>query len=177
VAGTVSAGKFSGDFRLDGGDDGPGFEDWYRREFSRLVSVLVRLGAGPDDAADIAAEAFSRALRRWDRVSQADSPTAWVYRVALNLLRRQARRAGLERRATLKKTASRTDPVTVPVWDAVARLPHRQRSAVVLHYLLDLPYRQVASVMGVKEGTVAATLSAARHALKTALRDPEDEGI
>jgi hypothetical protein len=47
MAGTVSAGTCTGDFRLDGGDDGPEFEDWYRREFSRLVSVLIRLGTGP----------------------------------------------------------------------------------------------------------------------------------
>ena len=57
------------------------FERWYRREFSRLVDVLRPLGTDPSYAEEVAAEAFSRALERWDRVGAMASPTGWTYQV------------------------------------------------------------------------------------------------
>ncbi len=55
------------------------------------------------------------------------------------------------------------------LWEAVRHLPHQQRVAVVLHYVADLSQRDVASVMGVAEGTVAATLHTARKRLADSL--------
>lgn len=73
------------------------FTPWYEVEYSRLVAVLERLGVEHHTARDIAAEAFSRALERWERVGRMQSPTGWTYQVAFNLLHRHARRAHLER--------------------------------------------------------------------------------
>jgi RNA polymerase sigma factor (sigma-70 family) len=158
---------------LSEAEEDDGFEEWYLSQFSRLVSVLIGLGADRQDAADIAAEAFSRALQRWDSVRQLESPSGWVYRVALNLFHRHGRRKALERRALLRSTPVAQDRDITHVWDAVSRLPRRQKTAIVLRYLVDLPYSEIASVMGIKEGTVAATLSAARRNLETALTDWE----
>ena len=165
----VSADTWCGGMSVHSDDDILEFEAWYRAEYESLVRVLFRLGAGRDDAVDLAAEAFSRALDRWSQVSVMQSPTGWLYRVALNLLRRTERRRGIERRLLTRQTVTTVTVEPIPVWDAVARLPRRQRTAIILHYLLDLPQREVASVMGIREGTVAATLAAARHALAAAL--------
>jgi RNA polymerase sigma-70 factor (ECF subfamily) len=173
VAEIVSADARSWSLSVQGSGKGVEFELWYQAEFGRLARVMIRLGVDREDAADLAGEAFSRALQRWSSVSEMESPTGWVYRVAFNVLHRLERRRALERRVLAKRSV----PVPrhdVPVWDAVAQLPLRQRTAVVLHYLLDLPIRQVASVMSVKEGTVAATLAAARRALQPVLDDRED---
>jgi RNA polymerase sigma factor (sigma-70 family) len=169
----VSAGESSKRHPESGVRGEPAFEQWYATEYPRLVGVLIRLGAAREDAEDVAVESFSRALQQWSTVRDCDSPTAWLYRVALNLVRRMGRRRFLERRALARK-GTNAAAEAVPVWDAVAALPHRQRTAVVLHYLLDLSYREVAAAMQVKEGTVAATLSAARRALERQLADPED---
>ena len=61
------------------------------------------------------------------------------------------------------------------VWDLVRSLPTRQRTAVVLRYVGDLREDDIASVMGVTRGTVAATLANARRALATVLDDIEVE--
>ncbi len=173
VGHVVSADPRSGGLSVQSMGGADDFEAWYRAEYQRLVRLLVRLGSKPQDAVDLACEAFSRALDRWPRVSQMESPTGWVYRVALNLLRRSQRRRTIERRLLARQVPPpAVEPV--PVWDAVARLPRRQRTAVVLHYLLDLPTREVATLMGIKEGTVAATLHAARTSLATALQDREE---
>jgi RNA polymerase sigma factor (sigma-70 family) len=54
---------------------------------------------------------------------------------------------------------------------ALARLPLRQRLAVVLYYLDDRPIAQVASLMGVSEGTVNRHLFRAREALRSYLEE------
>jgi DNA-directed RNA polymerase specialized sigma24 family protein len=76
---------------------------------------------------------LARAFERWRRVSIMDSSTGWTYRVAFNIIRRRARRRGLERTAFGRV---RTDDVPGPtgeLWLLVADLPPRQRTAVLLH--------------------------------------------
>jgi RNA polymerase sigma factor (sigma-70 family) len=132
-----------------------------------------------DVARDVTAEAFARALERWDRVGSMASPGGWTYRVALNVLHRRQRRGALEERL-LRRAPDRTPPPLTDqglgVWQAVASLPPRARTAVALRYLGGLSEAEVADVMGVAPGTVAATLHAGRRRLAILLNDtlPEE---
>ena len=155
-------------------DAGEGeFERWYRAEHPRLVSSLVVLANAPEDARDVADEALARALLHWSRVSAMDAPGAWVYRVAVNLLHRRARRATLERRLLARTTRPATvEGPSGETWDAVRRLPARQRVAVALRYVADLTEAEVGVAMGISRSTVSATLIAARRNLAAQLRDP-----
>jgi RNA polymerase sigma-70 factor (ECF subfamily) len=148
------------------------FEGWYSKEYGALVRSLLVVTGDRDVAVEACSEAFARALARWERVSAMDSPTGWTYTVALNIARRTARRTRVE--AILLRRAAASTPAPEPadeIWDAVRRLPDRQRTAVVLYYLADLPQREVAAAMGLAEGTVAATLHQARQRLAASL-DP-----
>lgn len=147
--------------------DSAGFEPWYRAEHPRVLAALAVVARDPDLAQEVAAEAFARALQHWDRVAAMDSPGGWTYRVALNVLRRRARRAALERRLLPRLVPA---PITVPahaieVWQVVTGLAPRMRTAVALRYLGGLTEAEVAQVMGVAPGTVAATLHDARRRL------------
>ena len=51
------------------------------------------------------------------------------------------------------------------------RLPTRQRTAIALHYLSDLSQKDVATAMGIAEGTVSATLNHARQQLAADLAE------
>jgi len=93
-----------------------------------------------------------------------------AYAVALNVARRLFRRRRLESivlRREIVLAPVRED--SIEIWDAVQRLPVRQRTAIALHYLSDLSQRDVAAAMGIAEGTVAAMLSQARQRLAIAL--------
>ena len=130
-------------------------------------------------ARDVTAEAFARALERWDRVGSMSSPGGWTYRVALNVLRRRLRRGALEERLLRRAPRREPPPLTdqgVGVWEAVASLPPRTRTAVALRYLGGLTEAEVADAMGVAPGTVAATLHGGRQRLATLLNDtlPEE---
>lgn len=151
-----------------------GFEAWYRAEHPRLLASLILLTGNLDVARDATDEALARALAHWDRVGAMESPGGWTYRVALNVVRRRQRRAALEQRLLLRRLPV---PTFVPpdeaaeLWEMVRALPERQRTAVVLRYLADLPEHEIADLMGVARGTVAATLSAARTRLARLLAE------
>jgi RNA polymerase sigma factor (sigma-70 family) len=152
-----------------------GFDHWYEAEHARVLGVCAALSGDRDAAADATDEAFARAMDRWDRVGTLDKPGAWVQVVALNYLRRALRRRGRER--FLHRGSHGLSPeLALPnpeLWVAVRELPERQRLAVVLRYVADRPEAEIAEIMGVTRGTVAATLSAARSRLASVLRDDE----
>jgi RNA polymerase sigma-70 factor (ECF subfamily) len=138
-----------------------------------MARSLLVIGGDAEAARDAVAEAFSRAYERWPRVAAMDSPTGWVYRVALNELRRRMRRRAFESRWLRRE---RPRPISPPdidpeLWDAVAALPSRQREAIVLRYVGDLTERDVARVLGISEGAASAALVAARRRLAERLTD------
>jgi RNA polymerase sigma-70 factor (ECF subfamily) len=99
------------------------------------------------------------------------SAGGWTYKVALNELRRILRRRG---RANAAAPRDDVVPSTDPeLWDLVRRLPERQRTAIVLRYVADLPERSVAEAMGIRRSTVASTLTQARHRLADWMREAE----
>ena len=93
--------------------------------------------------------------------------------VALNIARSGRRREGTAARARrLIAVASADLPDLAELVDldrAVARLPKRQREAVVLYYLLDLDVSTVAQLLDVSDGTIKTALSRARAKLAEAL--------
>lgn len=158
------------------------FEDWYRREHGPLVGALTVASGDVDVAQDLVSEAFARALERWDRVSRMDSPSGWVRQVAINLLRRRYRRAALEQRLLGRRRpsalASPSPTIDPDLWLAVMALPPRQRAVLGLRIVLDLSQEDTAALLGIRPGTVSATLVEARRSLLRALAPdgvPEDE--
>ena len=150
------------------------FERWYRAEHARLLGLLTVVAGDQEVAREVTAEAFTRALERWDRVRSMDAPSAWTYRVGVNLLRRRLRRAAMESRLrAATPQPSRPPAVESELWDAVRALPTRQRTAVALRYVCDLPQADIATVMQVAVGTVSATLTAARRRLAVDLGRPQ----
>jgi RNA polymerase sigma-70 factor, ECF subfamily len=151
--------------------DDQDFASWYEHEHPRVLGVLCALSGELDASRDATDEAFVRALARWPRVRKMESPGGWTCRVALNELRRalrgRARAAGVP---VAKPVVPETDP---DLWDLVRRLPERQRVAIVLRYVADLPEQAVAEVMGIRRSTAASTLTQARQRLAAWMLDAE----
>lgn len=156
------------------------FEVWYQREHTRVHTALAVAGGDVDIAREATDEAFVRAYERWAKVRVMESPGGWLYRVALNELRRRFRRQTVERdllRRQHRPPIEAPPPIADPgVWEAVRSLPLRQRSAVALRYVLDLTEREVAAAMGISRGAASATLTSARRNLQAALGEPVVDG-
>lgn len=156
------------------------FTDLFERQGASLTRALVLAGASPADAADYVAEAFARAWERWDRVQAMDRPDLWVTRVAFNVKRRAGRRRSIELRLLRTGYAAEVDSGGTGAsafWEVIRQLPPRQRTAIALRYYQGLTERECAEAMGVRPGTVAATLSHARASLAVALTGPRDAEI
>jgi RNA polymerase sigma factor (sigma-70 family) len=153
------------------------FEDWYAAHHQRLVAALTVVAGDVDAGREAVDEACVRAWERWSRI---DDPGGYVYRTAVNVVRRRARRAGHERRLLTRAVPrERTAPpadLAVGLWDALRALPRREREVVALRLLADLPEQRVADLLGIAPGTVGRALHDARRTLAGELAPIEDEG-
>jgi len=156
------------------------FEDFYRREYPRLL-VLARALAGDLAAEDVAQESMVVAYRQWARVSALGSPTGYVRGICAHQAVSWVRRRMSERRAVRRlagRRVSQVEPLTgegEQFWSEVRRLPHRQAQVTALFYALDLPVAEVAEALGCAEGTVKVHLSRARAQLATRLGTTEEQ--
>jgi RNA polymerase sigma-70 factor (ECF subfamily) len=145
----------------------------------RLVAQLAAFLGDVGDAEDVVQEAFSRAVRHWDRIRAYDEPEAWVRRVALNLASSRWRRVRCAAAAMTRLGPAPDVPPLAPdhvaLLDALRHLPENNRRAIVMHHLLDLPVGEVAAELGVPSGTIKAWLVRGRRllALRLEVRDEE----
>lgn len=153
--------------------------DWahvYRSCFPDLVRYLYRKVWDADRARDLAQEAFARSLGR-----EPEDPRSWVFTVAANLARDEARTEIRRRRhLTLVKVERETEPRPPDPLDAVARkeAAERARSAlealserdreVLLLWDAGLGYREIAERTGLAVGAIGTTLARARKRLAEA---------
>jgi len=145
------------------------FEAFYEREFQPVYRTVWLLCRDSTLAEEITQEAFARTLERWKRLGDRSWRGGYVTNVALNLVRREARR-----RPQVDVSAAASDQgEAVDIWRAVATLPRRERQAVVLFYRFDLPVEQLAVVMGCRASTARAHLTRARRRLLAQLKDEE----
>jgi RNA polymerase sigma-70 factor (ECF subfamily) len=152
------------------------FEAVFQSHYRRLVRSLSLACGDRELAADLVQQAFAQLWVDWPRISRYESPATWVARVAISRLRdhqRSVRRAAAALLRLGRQEDSRRDEAVerLDITAALARLPLQQRLAVVLFYLDDRPVQQVASIMGVSDGTVNQHLFRARGALRRYLKE------
>jgi RNA polymerase sigma factor (sigma-70 family) len=140
----------------------PPFDDVVT-EHGRTVLRVCRALLPLQDAEDAAADALLAAMQAYPRLRPDSDVKAWLVTIAhrktLDILRRRARHAVPV--AEVPEHAAGAEPRVPdqPLWDAVRKLPARQRRAVAYHYVADLPYAEIAALMGTSEA--AARRSAA----------------
>jgi RNA polymerase sigma-70 factor (ECF subfamily) len=148
-----------------------GFDEFYRATYSRVVAELILLTGSRADAEDLAQEAFSRALARWESISRYDEPTAWVRRVSYNLAVsrwRSARRLLVLRpRLATEPTRPGPDADWLDLRDLLMALPVKQRQALLLTAVSGMTPEAAAREMGVPAATVRSWLHRARHAVRS----------
>ena len=149
----------------------PSFEDLYRSEYPGLIAVATALSGA--DGEDLVQDAMVRALVSWERVGRLERPGGWCHRVLVNLCRSRWRRL---RTQAVYLGRLRHEELSTPgpslevlaFWSAVRELPARPRMTVALRYAGDRSVKEIASILGVPEGTVTSDLSRARQVLKGA---------
>lgn len=158
--------------------------DVYRTTYRALVRFLYRKVWDAERAEDLAQEAFARAL-----VHKPEHARGWLFVVAANMARDEARREARERRHLRLLTAEPVD--TTPahdealdraarearVWTALNELTPRDQEVLLL-WDAGSSYDEIAAHTGLARGAVGTTLARARRRLVEAYaRGTEEEHV
>jgi len=144
-------------------------EALYRAHYAPLVRLAGLLVGDFSVGEDVAQDAFARLV---DARGVRD-PHAYLRATVVNLSRSRIRRAVLARRHRAAHAGAAVDPAAGPemvatqvtVREEVARLPRRQREAVVLRYYAGMTDEEIANALGVSPGSVKTHLHRAMTTL------------
>ena len=150
-----------------------GFDDFVRSRSTGLLRIAYLLTGDRHSAEDLVQEVLEQMYVRWRRIH--GMPEAYARRALVN---RSANR--WRRRGRRPETALGSHDVAAPdhsehvvirdaVLEALRGLPPRQRAAVVLRYLEDLPVAEVARALDCSEGNVKSSVSRGLTRLRAAL--------
>lgn len=154
-------------------------EEVVRRHQQNVLALAYRMLGRWDLAEDVAQEAFLRVYQAARHYRPAAAFKTWLYRIVVNLCldaRRRLRKwpGPLPAESTLQAGPGDCDPLETReqaelVQLAVAGLPQRQRTALILHRYQGLSRRQIAEVTGWTESAVESLLVRAYGNLRNAL--------
>jgi RNA polymerase sigma factor (sigma-70 family) len=152
----------------------PPFQAFLEEHRLTVYRFLVA-SVGAEEADDCFQETFLAALRAYPNLKHGDNLRAWVLAIATRKTIDAGRAKSRRPRPVpdvadvVEMYAQDPDPLLEgPVWQAIRRLPPRQRVALVHRVLLDRPYTELAAAMG-------STVEAARANVYQALRRLREE--
>jgi RNA polymerase sigma-70 factor (sigma-E family) len=145
----------------------PTIEELFEAHYARLVHLARHLLDEPNTAEDIVMDAYESLARQWGRVRDPDGALGYLRACVVNRSRSRLRRQLTARRQLILLRGDRADTTEVAaehvvlsryeseqVFDAVRRLPTRQRQVLVLRYYEELSVAAVAELLGCSTGSV-----------------------
>jgi RNA polymerase sigma-70 factor (sigma-E family) len=149
----------------------------YAAHYRSLVRMAAMLLRSTGEAEEVVQDAYVVMHGRWRRLRDADKALAYLRQTVVNKARSRLRHRQVEERhlpATSPPAASAEQIALAgegysAVFQALKKLPQRQREAVVLRYYVDLSEAEIADTMGVSRGAVKSHTSRGLAALRTAL--------
>jgi len=144
-----------------------GFDAFFDKEYTPLLRLMFGMTGNLVEAEELAQEAMTRALERWDRVSNMSSPAGYVYRTAVNLNRSRLRRLARPLRWSREsERSSDAEPEVIgSLVSALTALPRGQREAVLLVEWVGLDAREAGRILGISPSSVRSRV----HRAKTSL--------
>jgi RNA polymerase sigma-70 factor (ECF subfamily) len=147
----------------------------FRDSFPPVVRVAYLIVGDWEVAREVAQDAFVQLLVHWPKVSTYENRGAWVRRVAIRrAVRVRSRPPAAEAGVDLEVSDGALE-AAIDLRRAILSLPCRQRAAVVLYYLYDLPMVEVAETLRCAEGTAKTYLHRARQQLGLLLKEEVDD--
>jgi len=162
-----------------GQGDPDAFEQLYRAHAGRLYTLIVRMVASTETAEDLLQEVFLTAYRKMNLFRGDSSLGTWLYRMAVNhcldyLRGRQSKMArttdSLDEDGMAEPAASA--PLVASAINrldlerAIERLPDGCRTAFVLHDVEGFEHHEIATMLGISEGTSKSQVHKARMKLR-----------
>ena len=172
-----------------GGDIGA-FEQLVAR-YQQIAVRVAHVMCGPDDAGDVAQEAFVKAWQALGRFRSGSAFRPWLLTIVANEARNTRRAAGRRARLALRASENRPSVGAAPsteeaalgeeqrqrVLAAVAMLSDAHRDVISCRFFAGLSEAETAVVLGCRRGTVKSRMSRALAGLRAHLDPAFDEGV
>ncbi|GAB3819125.1 SigE family RNA polymerase sigma factor [Micromonospora zhanjiangensis] len=151
------------------------YEEFVGVRLSAFLRYALMLTGDPHQAEDLVQETMVRAQLNWRRIRGSDSPDRYVRRMITNQyidwrrgswLKRVLLRAELDESSAIHGDHAQRAAERDQIWSLLARLPRRQRAALVLRFYEDLPDAEIAGVLDCPVGTVRSLISRALTTLR-----------
>lgn len=162
-----------------GQGDQDAFEQLYRAHAGRLYTLIVRMVASAETAEDLLQEVFLTAYRKANLFRGESSLGTWLYRMAVNhcldyLRGRQSKMArttdSLDEDGVVEPAASAPLVASsinrLDLERAIGQLPDGCRTAFVLHDVEGFEHHEIATMLGISEGTSKSQVHKARMKLR-----------
>jgi RNA polymerase sigma-70 factor (ECF subfamily) len=162
-------------------------EALFAKHHAEIYAYLLRMLRDPDLAADLTQDAFVKAYKAYASLQKDENARAWLYQIAHRVALDDIRRRKIVRMVpfspfTPESRASAPSAehlamdlrLSGPLERALARIPERQRAALLLAELHDLTGLELAAALGVSHVAARAILTRARQSLRTALAAEQD---
>lgn len=160
------------------------YADLVAAHATALLRLALMLTGDPADAEDLLQATLLRATRHAQRVSVMEAPAAYLRQIMLNehsswgrRLRRRVRTVSDQMIPTDAAVPAQTDVVDQRevTWQWLATLPRGQRTVLVLRFYEDLPYAEIAALLGCSQGTARSQVSRGLSSLRARLTDLEEK--
>ncbi|PPK69879.1 SigE family RNA polymerase sigma factor [Actinokineospora auranticolor] len=155
------------------------FEEFLAERLAPLLRYATTLTCDPHQAQDIVQDVLLRAQQRWTEIARLDLPSAYVKRMVTNEFlswrrRRWTRDVSVPHGVMVDLVAASADPTTAVddravLLAGIARLPRKQRAAIVLRYYDNRTDAEIADELRCSEGTVRSHISRAVDRLRADL--------
>jgi RNA polymerase sigma-70 factor (ECF subfamily) len=159
--------------------DVPAFEELYRQHSTRLLNLAWRMCGTRADAEDLLQDIFLLAYRKLPEFRGDSAVGTWLYRLAMNrcldhLKSRQTRANGAttsldEEALPGPRLVSDSGLKRIDLERAIARLPEGARAAFVLYDVEGFQHHEIATILGISEGTSKSQVHKARLKLRALL--------
>lgn len=146
----------------------------YRADFPRMVRAARAIVNDAQLGYDAVQGGFVKALAKRQTFRGTSALSTWVWAIVINEARSMVRTAratqtvGLDERDA-SVGADEGDLSAGDLRRQLARLPERQRMVLFLRYYADMSNTEIATVLGIRSGTVGALLFQGKNALRTIL--------
>lgn len=150
-------------------------EELYRRYYPALMTVCVRYVRDNNDAVEVLNDAFLKVFRQLDKYDPGKASLyTWMRKIVINTaldsLRRQKVIRGPEMLPGEEETGIDNEALSKlsgeELLNMIRKLPIMTRLVFTLYGIDGFPHREIASMLGISEGTSRWHLSDARRQLK-----------
>ena len=170
------------------------FEQLYKRYSSDVYSMAIRMTGSEDIAEEVTQESFISIYKYINRFQFQSAFTTWIYRIVMrrtaDYFRKTKKHSG--KTISLFQTNKNesfvidvADPDPDPakkadqnervksIENAILKLKDKQKTILILRYVNQLQYEEIAEILGCRVGTVKSRLNRAHRSLEEALSNIE----